>query len=123
MKKLNIKENVLREMYIDNEMSCIDIARNLNCSQGTISKYLKEYGIHTRPFSRVGILPWNIGKTKEDDYRIKAPKTAFKKNHKSWLKGKHIQTNTGRTHFKKGRKSPRKGKKIEEIFSKKSVIK
>jgi len=30
-------------------------------------------------------------------------KTEFKNGHQSWLKGTHIQTNTGRTHFKKGK--------------------
>ena len=32
-----------------------------------------------------------------------SPSTEFKKGIASWLKNKHIQTNTGRTHFKKGK--------------------
>lgn len=31
----------------------------------------------------------------------------FKKGHPSWLKGTHIQTNTGKSHFKKGQKVPK----------------
>ncbi len=34
--------------------------------------------------------------------------SGFKKGHIPWLKGTHIQTNTGKTHFKKGRISPNK---------------
>ena len=41
-------------------------------------------------------------------------KTEFKKGKSSWLKNKHIQTNTGRTHFKKGFNPINKGKKMPQ---------
>lgn len=93
MRKLNLDEETIRNMYINDGMSCIDISRKLGCSQGSVSFYLKLYGIKSRDFSRKGIPSWN--------------------------KGTHIQTNTGRTHWKKGNVSWNKGKKLSKEHIKK----
>lgn len=42
-------------------------------------------------FDRTGKKPWNFGKTKITDERIKAPKTAFKKGKKSIYKGLNFE--------------------------------
>jgi len=107
------KEDEIIFSYLKGE-TYNSIAGSLYTSFTTISRILKQNGIKKH-------CSWNKGKTKKDDSRIKAPKTTFKEGNIPWLKGTHIQTNTGRTHFKKGRISERKGKKWEEIYDKKTI--
>ena len=114
MKKLLLSKELLFDLYEVQKMSVKQIAARLSCCQMSISNYLKRYDIRARPFSKEGISPWNKGGTCSNIVKQKISKT--KKGCKSWITGKHIQTNTGRTHFKKGVTSNHKGKSFEEMY-------
>jgi len=53
-------EETLRDKYVEKEMSTYDVADDLDCSQGTIRKYLNKFDIDTRgeKFNRSDNTPW-----------------------------------------------------------------
>lgn len=48
LKKLDLSEELLRELYIDKEMDTYEIADKLGCVHQTVSEYLKKYNIVAR---------------------------------------------------------------------------
>lgn len=48
MRKINLPKDFLEELYVDNGMSTIEIARELGVNRQTISNKLKQYGIEIR---------------------------------------------------------------------------
>ena len=114
MKKLNFDYNLINNLYVKQKKSCLDMARLLNCSQGSISMYLKKYGIKSREFIRIGQIPWNKGKS----YPLPHLKEyQFKKGH-TLNRGKKLtethKKNLSKSH--KGNANPNKGKTWEEAF-------
>ena len=72
MKKLCLDKQLIEKLYIEDKLSVLAISKKFNCSQGTISNYLKEYDIKAREFSRRGLSSWNKGiKFSEEYYKNK----------------------------------------------------
>lgn len=110
-KKLNLKEKAKIFYQYSCGLSRHNVSLNLKIPENQISEWIKKWkinrnlseshkGQHSSPATQFvkGQPAWNKGKVRY----WKAP--SFPKGNVSWLKGKKIQTNTGRTHFKKGHK-------------------
>lgn len=68
MKSILISKVDLKNLYLDKKLTTYDIAKSYNCSQGTIWKRLKEYGIKRLPNGRRSFV---ISKSKLKDLYIK----------------------------------------------------
>lgn len=62
----------LYEEYVINQKSYAKIAKENGINSGTVSVYIKKFGIPSNGFGRKGCVPWNKGLTKETDERIAA---------------------------------------------------
>lgn len=45
----NITKELLEDLYINKQMGCLLISRELNCSKGNVQYWLKKFNIKTRP--------------------------------------------------------------------------
>ena len=121
MKKLNLDYEDLYDLYINKSISVIQISKQYQCSQGSISNYLKKYKIKARAFGGKGISPWNKGKKLQTN----TGKTHFKKGNKAWNTGKKMSKEycekLSKAHI--GQKSNKKGKTLEEMYTSEIVKK
>jgi hypothetical protein len=62
----------LYEEYVVKQKSYARIAKENGIYSGTVSVYVKRFGIPSNGFGRKGCIPWNKGLTKEIDERIAA---------------------------------------------------
>ncbi len=54
-KKILTKKN-LKQWYIHDSLSQVDIAKKLGCTKSLVGKYMKDYGIKIRRFSHCVLL-------------------------------------------------------------------
>jgi len=101
----------LEELYITKKLSTTTIGQIYNCASQTIWHWLKNYGIKRRTISesKIGIIPWNKGLSKELDSRVQ-------KYAKS-LAGRKFSVDHRKNLSKScmGRKSPLKGVKKPKL--------
>ena len=50
-REIGLSEEALRDLYINHQMSCIEIASKLKVAHGTVHNYLKKYGFNNRSAS------------------------------------------------------------------------
>jgi hypothetical protein len=71
-KQPTIPKNVLEDLYLNQKLSCLAIARRYGVAIKRISRYLKKYQIPTRAFTTLGLLKgkdnpnWKGGISPED---------------------------------------------------------
>jgi len=83
MKALSIPQELLRQLYLEQELGCVEIAERLKCGSTTVLKYLHKYNIPVRNSSQVQKLCIEQGRK-----TIKL-KTGRGKNNQNWQGGRH----------------------------------
>lgn len=68
-----ITKNELRKLYLDQNMSMMQISKKLGCSQRKIAYWMREYGIERRTQSQAVYLIYNPN---GDPFKIKQPQTS-----------------------------------------------
>ena len=68
-----ITKKILRELYLEKNLSMLQISRNLGCSQRKVAYWMTAYKIKRRTISQAVYLKYN---PKGDPFSFRAPKTA-----------------------------------------------
>ena len=63
MRKLNLDKNILKILYIDNEMTSYEVAFLLGCTTRSVFQYLKKYNLKIRNLSEAQKLAIKKGRT------------------------------------------------------------
>ena len=105
MKRKNVPESQLRELYINQQKSMRECARILSIDPSTVMNRLRKYGIQARTVSQAnkGRTVWNKGKTGMQTSWLKGTKGLVT----AWNKGKKCPNQSGENHHNwKGGISP-----------------
>jgi len=80
--------NIIKKLYLEEKLSSNEVAKKLNCSRSKVLKTLNEHNL-TRSVSEclVGRIPWNKGKTKHTDDRLRECGVKISKTNKGNMMG------------------------------------
>lgn len=73
-KPIPYPKEMLESLYLENKLSVSQIAKQLNTHTTGVHRWLKRYGIPTRPFGTKGLLAWNNGKPMREESKDKIRK-------------------------------------------------